>query len=117
MLPWSVMPKAGCPSATAAATRSPTRAAPSSMENSVWVCRCVNDRSDTGPPFTTSCGTTSVSFAPDSAIYPARQDADDCCGAVPVLRSEVGARPPRLAGRGQPALAHLLELGPGGHLL
>jgi hypothetical protein len=21
------------------------------MENSVWVCRCVNDRPDTGPPF------------------------------------------------------------------
>ena len=54
MFPWSVMPSAGCPSATAAATRSPTRAAPSSMENSVWVCRCVNDRSDTGPPFATS---------------------------------------------------------------
>ncbi len=44
MLPWSVMPSAGCPSATAALTRSFTRAAPSSMENSVWVCRCVNDR-------------------------------------------------------------------------
>ena len=53
MFPWSVMPSAGCPSATAAATSSPTRAAPSSMENSVWVCRCVNDRSDTGPPFAT----------------------------------------------------------------
>ena len=41
-------------SAAAAATSSPTRAAPSSMENSVWVCRCVNDRSDTGPPFATN---------------------------------------------------------------
>ena len=51
MLPWSVMPNAGCPSATAAATSSPIRAAPSSMENSVWVWRCVNDRPDTGPPF------------------------------------------------------------------
>src|SRR6516165_9865805 len=54
MFPWSVMPSAGWPSATAAATSSPTRAAPSSMENSVWVCRCVNDRSDTGPPFATN---------------------------------------------------------------
>ncbi len=44
MLPWSVMPSAGWPSATAAATRSFTRAAPSSIENSVWVCRWVNDR-------------------------------------------------------------------------
>jgi hypothetical protein len=37
MLPWSVMPMAGCPSAAAAATTSATRAAPSSIENSV--CR------------------------------------------------------------------------------
>ena len=35
MLPWSVMPIAGWPSATAAATTSPIRAAPSSIENSV----------------------------------------------------------------------------------
>ena len=44
MLPWSVIPRAGCPSATAACTRSLTRAAPSSIENSVWVWRWVNDR-------------------------------------------------------------------------
>ena len=43
MLPWSVIPSAGWPSATAASTRSSTRAAPSSIENSVWVCRWVND--------------------------------------------------------------------------
>ena len=35
MLPWSVMPIAGWPSATAAPTMSPIRAAPSSIENSV----------------------------------------------------------------------------------
>src|SRR5260221_95101 len=36
MLPWSVMPTAGWPSAAAAAMTSPIRAAPSSIENSVW---------------------------------------------------------------------------------
>src|SRR5688572_26157722 len=50
MLPWSVIPIAGWPSATAAATTSCTRAAPSSMENSVWRCRCVNE-SPTAVPF------------------------------------------------------------------
>ncbi len=43
MLPWSVMPSAGWPSAAAAATSSSTRAAPSSIEYSVWTCRWVND--------------------------------------------------------------------------
>ena len=49
-------------------TRSFTRAAPSSIENSVWVCRCVNDRVATNgrylprhcpsgdPEFSTGCG-------------------------------------------------------------
>ena len=35
MLPWSVIPIAGWPSVTAAATTSPIRAAPSSIEYSV----------------------------------------------------------------------------------
>src|SRR3954464_2949371 len=39
MLPWSVIPRAGCPSAAAAATTSSTRDAPSSIENSVWTWR------------------------------------------------------------------------------
>ena len=43
MFPWSVMPIAGCPSAAAAATTSPMRDAPSSIEYSVWTCRWVND--------------------------------------------------------------------------
>ena len=43
MLPWSVMPSAGWPSATALATSSSRRAAPSSIENSVWTWRCVNE--------------------------------------------------------------------------
>ena len=43
MLPWSVMPIAGWPSATALATSSSSRAAPSSIENSVWTWRWVNE--------------------------------------------------------------------------
>src|SRR5215471_7746807 len=43
MLPWSVIPIAGCPSAAARAITSGTRAAPSSMENSVCWCRWVNE--------------------------------------------------------------------------
>src|SRR5438270_11236505 len=56
MLPWSVMPMAGWPSATAAAMTSLTRAAPSSMENSVWRCRCVMD---SPPPLAPPTGTSS----------------------------------------------------------
>ena len=43
MLPWSVMPTAGWPSAAAVATTSSIRAAPSSIENSVWTWRWTND--------------------------------------------------------------------------
>src|ERR1700745_3323260 len=41
------MPTAGWPSATALATTSGIRAAPSSIEYSVWRCRWTNDRDDT----------------------------------------------------------------------
>src|SRR5690349_9729589 len=47
MFPWSVIPTAGCPSATALATTSGIRAAPSSIEYSVCRCRWTNDRDDT----------------------------------------------------------------------
>ena len=50
MLPWSVMPIAGWPSAAAAATTSPTRAAPSSIEYSVWTWRWVKRIAHAGPP-------------------------------------------------------------------
>ena len=43
MLPWSVMPTAGWPSAAAVATTSSIRAAPSSIEYSVCRCRWTND--------------------------------------------------------------------------
>src|SRR5260370_32920811 len=43
MFPWSVIPTAGCPSAAAVAMTSATRAAPSSIEYSVWRCRCANE--------------------------------------------------------------------------
>src|SRR5438132_2819992 len=50
MLPWSVMPTAGCPSAAAAATTSPMRDAPSSIEYSVWRCRWTNESVRAPPP-------------------------------------------------------------------
>ena len=50
MLPWSVMPSAGWPSATALATSSSRRAAPSSIENSVWTWRWVNESPTSRPP-------------------------------------------------------------------
>src|SRR4029077_9826007 len=57
MFPWSVVPTAGWPSEAAAATTSPIRDAPSSIEYSVWRCRWTNEsvrappsgRPSTGP--------------------------------------------------------------------
>src|SRR5664280_2566616 len=40
MKPWSVVATAGMPSWAVRARRSSIRAAPSSMEYSVWLCRC-----------------------------------------------------------------------------
>ncbi len=50
MLPWSVIPIAGWPSAAARAMTSGIRAAPSSIENSVCWCRWVNDAPTDGFP-------------------------------------------------------------------
>src|SRR4051794_41002200 len=50
MLPWSVIPTAGWPSAAAAATTSPIRDAPSSIEYSVCRCRCTNESPTLTPP-------------------------------------------------------------------
>ena len=61
MLPWSVMPIAGWPSAAAAATSSSTRAAPSSIEYSVCRWRWVNESA------TTSC-LLAVDVAPRSDV-------------------------------------------------
>src|SRR5438105_15419918 len=98
------MPMAGWPSAAAAAMTSPTRAAPSSIENSVWRWRWVNES-----------GT--------ALRYP--QPVENYIGVIPrVPRSEVAggtAVGDGLAGGagGEAALlaAHLLELGLGRHLL
>src|SRR5262245_40941786 len=49
MLPWSVIASPGCPSSATLATASTTRAAPSSIENSVWLCRWTNDDMFPGP--------------------------------------------------------------------
>src|SRR5580658_7834148 len=129
MLPWSVMAKAGWPSFTAAFTRSAIRAAPSSIENSVCVCRCVNEPEVTAlplPPGRLSTGgpgsvdrVTAVSFrvrpyspgvtpgAPNGAPIPARRASEVGAGALPRGRRT----------RRQAPLADLLELGPRRHLL
>src|SRR3546814_362628 len=43
MLPWSVIPMAGISRRWASATIGLTFAAPSSIEYSVWLCRCTNE--------------------------------------------------------------------------
>src|SRR5688572_23446601 len=50
MLPWSVMPTAGAPSATTVEMTSSMRAAPSSIEYSVCRCRCTNGSTPTVSP-------------------------------------------------------------------
>ena len=47
MLPWSVIPTAGMPSRSTSANSGPICAIPSSIENSVWLCRCTKDLPDT----------------------------------------------------------------------
>src|ERR1700712_3783888 len=47
VLPWSVIARAGMPMRAASENRSSSRAAPASMENSVWVWRWTNESSDT----------------------------------------------------------------------
>src|SRR3954447_24558904 len=48
MLPWSVSASARISRRAASSNSWPTRAAPSSIENSVWQCRCTNDEELTG---------------------------------------------------------------------
>ena len=60
MLPWSVMPMAGCPSAAAAATTSATRAAPSSIEYSVCTWRWVKLSATPAPPSNPNANHTAV---------------------------------------------------------
>ena len=69
MLPWSVIPIAGWPSATALATSSSSRAAPSSIENSVWTWRWVNE----SPTVIDSVG---ESHERDSRTYQSRRPRD-----------------------------------------
>ncbi len=49
MLPWSVIPSAGCPSAAAAAITSSSRDAPSSIEYSVCTWRWANESPTRAP--------------------------------------------------------------------
>src|SRR6186997_1612734 len=50
MFPWSVMPIAGISSRWASASIGEIFAAPSSIEYSVWLCRCTKDEEFIGSP-------------------------------------------------------------------
>src|SRR4051812_9375462 len=82
MLPWSVMPRAGCSSAAAAATTSSTRDAPSSIENSVCTWRWAK-----------LSGTCAASLLRTSTPHP--QQLSTACG-----RSYIGVISYRTTGRG-----------------
>src|SRR3954471_19273907 len=109
MLPWSVIPIAGCPSATALATISSRRAAPSSIENSVWTWRWVNESDMAG-------GTTLPHDPGESQwcglrTYPAREKRVQILGPTPDVSeapgvSEIRAGTIRL-GRNLAAWTHL----------
>ncbi|CFR85857.1 Uncharacterised protein [Mycobacterium tuberculosis] len=43
MFPWSVIPTAGIPSRSTSASMGVIFAAPSSIEYSVWLCRCTKE--------------------------------------------------------------------------
>jgi hypothetical protein len=74
MLPWSVMPMAGWPSAAAAATTSSTRAAPSSIEYSVCTCRWVNE----SPTGDLDCGSGWPSTAGPQGSSPVVDESHGC---------------------------------------
>src|SRR5580693_2083122 len=94
------MPSAGCPSTTAAATSSSILAAPSSIENSVWVCRWTKLDGTSPLPETRGlhrCDSTQLTagtcpgprlFAEHSAPGSLRRSTRRGCGR----RLEVGAR-------------------------
>ena len=91
MLPWSVIPIAGWPSATALATSSSSRAAPSSIENSVWTWRWVNESPNGTTPSSTDYSDVirstvaatpthgSVDRAPASQVRARAIGVDRCC--------------------------------------
>src|SRR5271170_2714051 len=92
------------PSALAASTISSTRAAPSSIEYSVWLWRWTKPSAISG---------RSLSRRDEDGARAARRLARACDG--PRLEVRAGAR---LAdARRQRSVAHLLELGRGGGLL
>jgi hypothetical protein len=50
IFPWSVIPTAGMPSRSASANSGSTLAIPSSIEYSVWLCRCTKEAFVIGEP-------------------------------------------------------------------
>src|SRR5689334_7978625 len=71
MFPWSVMPTAGWPSESAAATTSPIRDAPSSIEYSVCRCRWTNE-SCFMSSLQASSGRAPLPCAPPLSVPPSR---------------------------------------------
>src|SRR6478672_2263909 len=124
MLPWSVMPRAGWPSATALATRSSRRAAPSSIENSVWTWRCVNESPTWAwPPLGIDrwianlhhCDSHPTNGRTTSRANPTSQIGPGPFGHVDGARRHLPTVPSRHRSRWQ--LTHLFELLAGGDLL
>ena len=137
MLPWSVIPRAGWPSCAAAATTSPMRAAPSSIEYSVWTWRCVklsatapaSSPSSTGRPQVHPQAVDELHGCHLTVAEPWRPASD---GAPASSARPRGRGTPRGTYRGGPGLgagrsagrhrradlaSHLLELLAGRHLL
>src|SRR5438309_3633004 len=115
MLPWSVIPIAGCPSALAAAMTSLTRAAPSSIENSVCRCKCEKE----------SLPAPATNRPPDEVVHRAVDELQGCdsegsaVGRACHALSEIRARPllVGLGPGGQAPALELLELRPRRDLL
>src|SRR3954452_14447854 len=114
------MPSAGWPSATALATRSSRRAAPSSIENSVWTWRCVNESPTWALPPLRSNGWIANLHHCDShptqtSQHPSSQVGARTIGHVDGAWRTLCARHTRHRARRQ--LPHLFELLAGGYLL
>src|SRR5947208_12182370 len=112
MLPWSVIPSAAWPSATALATRSSRRAAPSSIENSVWTWRCVNESPTLGAASSAFERWIANLHHCDSHPTTRPQDSGSQVGARAIghIDRTVRQLPAGTRHRAGRQLAHLLEL-------
>src|SRR4051794_40460229 len=113
------MPMAGWPSAAALATTSPTRAAPSSIENSVCTCRWVKESANAHA--SAAVHSRSTPFIPRLGMKSQWCDSGVDCSATRPLQVGAGthitAGSGRRSGAGRQLAPHPLELLAGGHLL